>query len=216
MWPCSRRPRPAPRRLAPHHLGRREQHRRVEVALQGLAGSDPPCAPRPSASASRPRRHRRRPRPSGRAAHRCRHRSGSAGRRSGRPREDLGGVRQHGAPVVGAGQRADPRVEELHGRGAGLDLHLRKAAEIRRACAAARATFPGRRTSAPWCARGPSTGRPPRGRTPGERRTGEPDQRRGAEFGDQQPHGLGDERDVLRRRGRASRRGRRASGSGWR
>ena len=74
-----RRPRRSTRRTSVSMTGHgREQHARVEVALQRVARADPPRWPRPAACASPPRPPSPRPRPSPAAAHPYRLQSGSS------------------------------------------------------------------------------------------------------------------------------------------
>ena len=71
-------------------------------------------------------------------------------------------VGQHEAVVVGAGQRAGPRVEQLERLGPGGRAGRRSNVDgdRRPAGRSARATAPRRCASAPWCARRCATGRP--------------------------------------------------------
>ena len=115
-----------------------------------------------------------------RAAHRCRRRSGSAARPAADGGEDVG------ASAAGPCARSRPRgsapaheSNSCTARGAGLDLDPQ---EGRRrsapAAPAGRATARGRRTSAPWCARGPRRAALDQVARQGERRAGEADERR--------------------------------------
>ncbi len=106
--------------------------------------------------------------------------------------------RHHRAPVVGRGQRAHPGVEELHGRGAGLDLHLEEGGGD--AGEAVQQVGPELRVAVHQrlgvlvvlggAALDQVAGQ-------GERRAREADQRRGAELGGEHPDRLGDVGDVL-------------------
>ena len=105
------------------HGPRRQAQGGVEVALQGVAGTDAPPglverhAPVDADHVGPGRRHR------GPAARRYPPRRGWSGTpRSATPVEDRAGRGQREALVLGRGQRPGPAVEELHGLGAGLDL----------------------------------------------------------------------------------------------
>ena len=112
---------------------------------------------------------------------RCRCRSGSTGTPVGSAIEDAARVGQDVLAVVVRVQRADPRVEQLHGLDAGLDLRARGSRRTtRRACSQNRATARVRRTSAPWCARSARVAAFDRVARQRERRAGEADERHAA------------------------------------
>ena len=75
--------------------------------------------------------------------------------------EDLPRVGQRELAVVLGGERAHPRVEDLHRLHARLDLRVQVVADDGgEGCPRAGARPRARRTSGPWCARSCSTGRP--------------------------------------------------------
>ena len=109
--------------LLGHGLPRGERHGRVEVALHCVPGPDPTGRLRqghPEVDAHHV---------GSCLAHRGKQLAGADAEVDTRHVEigDRGEhrrrVRQHVAPVVGLGQRAGPRVEQLHRRGPRLDLH---------------------------------------------------------------------------------------------
>ncbi len=184
--------------LLPHHLGRREHQRRVEVALHGLARPDPadrlverhPPVDPDDVGPGLPHVVQQLPRPDAEVD--ARHvRDGG---------QDPGAVRLHVAAVVGGGQGADPGVEQLHGAGPGVDLHPQEGLGD---------------DGQPLHQPGPQLrvavheglgaalvlARPALDQVAGqgEGGAGEADERRRAELGDQAAHALGDVGDVLGR-----------------
>ncbi len=156
-----------PAHLPLHHRPAGEQQRRVEVALQGAVRTDP--------AGRLVQRH-----PPVHPHHvRAGLRQQPQQLPGADPEVDLGyvqvgqcrqhgrAVRQHVPPVVRRRQRAGPGVEQLDRGGAGADLDPQEGrGDARQPLQQRRATAPGRRASAPWSRRGPSTGRPRPGSSP--------------------------------------------------
>ena len=164
----------------------------------------PGAPPRRAGCASRHPPRRRPPRPSRRAVHRFRHRSGCAApsrcSTSANTRSECG---QHEFPVIGERQRAGPRVEQLDRVDAGAQLGLQEGdGGVGEACRAARATSGvgvHQRLRALVIAARTALDQV---RGEGERGSGEADQRRRAEFGGEQLHGLRDGADLFRHEAR--------------
>ncbi len=109
-------------------------------------------------------------------------------RGTARPASGGGAVRQDEPPVVGLGQRAGPRVEQLDRPGAGVDLHVQERAGDGGQPAGKVVPEVGPAQHEGLRA-GEGAGRAALDQVArqGERRPGEADQRRTPEFGDEQP-----------------------------